>query len=137
MNKHQLTGIYQDYITCLNQQDWQTLGQFVHPKVSHNGNLIGLEGYRQMLEKDFAEIPDLYFNIDILVADPPRVASRLRFNCTPRGRFLDIAVNGLTVSFTENVFYEFVDQKIIRVWSIIDKAAIEAQMLTRHPDMNA
>ncbi|WP_336605525.1 ester cyclase [Chromohalobacter canadensis] len=28
--------------------------------------------------------------------------------------------------FAENVFYEFRDEKIVQVWSVIDKAAIEA-----------
>jgi predicted ester cyclase len=37
-------------------------------------------------------------------------------------------VNGKRVSFTENVFYEFRADKIVQVWSAIDKAAIEAQL---------
>jgi predicted ester cyclase len=32
------------------------------------------------------------------------------------------------VSFVENVFYEFRNGKIAQVWSVIDKAAIEAQL---------
>ena len=32
------------------------------------------------------------------------------------------------IRFTENVFYEFRDDKIAAVWSIIDKAAIEDQL---------
>jgi predicted ester cyclase len=56
------------------------------------------------------------------------VASRLRFDCTPRGKFLGLDVNGRKVSFTENLFYAFRGEKIAQVWSIIDKAAIEAQL---------
>jgi predicted ester cyclase len=37
-------------------------------------------------------------------------------------------VNGRTVSFTENVFYTFSHEKIVSVWSILDKMAIEAQL---------
>jgi predicted ester cyclase len=32
------------------------------------------------------------------------------------------------VSFAENVIYEFRNGKIVEVWSIVDKAAIEAQL---------
>jgi predicted ester cyclase len=32
------------------------------------------------------------------------------------------------VQFAENVFYEFLDGKIESVWSVIDRAAIEAQL---------
>lgn len=131
MTRSQLTRVYREYIVCLNAQDWPTLGHFVHENVSHNGNQLGLRGYRRMLETNFVEIPDLHFDIELLAAEAPYVASRLRFNCTPRKRFLDLDVDGTTVSFAENVFYEFREQKILQVWSIIDKAAIEAQLLAR------
>ena len=63
-----------------------------------------------------------------LPLDPPFVASRLDFNCTPRGEFVGLPVNGKRVSFSENVFYRFRDGKVEEVWSVIDKAAIEAQL---------
>lgn len=120
---------YAAYIACLNRQDWPALGQFVHEDVHYNDQLIGLAGYRQMLEQDFRQIPDLRFTVQLLVADAQRVASRLTFSCTPVGQFMGLAVNGRTVHFTENVFYQFRDGKIEQVWSVIDKAAIEAQLL--------
>ena len=128
MTKGNLSDIYRRYIACLNKQDWPNLGQFVHDDVHRNGMRIGLSGYREMLEGDFRAIPDLYFDIQLLVSDPPFVASRLRFDCTPRGLFFGLHVNGRRVSFTEHVFYEFGDERIRHVWSVIDKAAIEAQL---------
>jgi predicted ester cyclase len=80
-----------------------------------------------MLERDFDEIPDLHFNIEMLVSEPPFVASWLRFDCTPKGLFLSLPVNGKRVSFAENVFYKFRSGKIEQVWSVIDKSAIESQ----------
>jgi predicted ester cyclase len=112
----------------LNGQDWVNLGQFVGDQAKHNGVEIGLAGYRRMLERDFREIPDLRFEIQMLVCEPPIIASRLLFDCTPVGTFLGLPVNGRRVSFTENVFYEFDGGKIQRVWSVIDKGAIEAQL---------
>jgi predicted ester cyclase len=128
MTKTDLSGIYRDYIACLNSRDWPKLEQFVHDAVHYNGRRIGLSGYREMLEKDVSQIPDLHFDIELLMSDPPYVASRLRFDCTPKGTFLGLEVNEKRVSFTENVFYEFRQGKIAQVWSIIDKAAIEAQL---------
>lgn len=128
MDRASLCDIYRGYIACLNAQDWPNLGRFVHEEVHHNGRRLGLPGYREMLERDYVEIPDLHFDIQLLVSDPPHVASRLRFHCTPRGRFLGLQVNGKRVSFTENVFYGFRGEKIEQVWSVIDKAAIEAQL---------
>ena len=128
MLKGDLFDVYRDYIACLNQQDWPKLEQFVHAEVCYNGQRIGVRGYREMLAKDFLEIPDLSFNIQLLIVDPPYLASRLEFDCTPKGKFLGLPVNGTRVSFTENVFYQFQREKIWQVWSIIDKAAIEAQL---------
>lgn len=126
-----LDSIYRDYIGCLNRQDWPELGRFVHDEVCYNGELIRLPGYRRMLEKDFREILDLQFAIDLLICEPPHVAVRLKFDCAPKGIFLGLGINGRRVSFTENVFYKFAGWKIIAVWSVIDKAAIEAQLQGR------
>lgn len=128
MNKADLSDVYRGYIACLNEQDWARLGQFVHEEACHNAKRVGVSGYRAMLERDFDEIPDLRFDIQLLVSDPPFIASRLAFDCTPKGEFLGLPVNGKRVTFTENVFYEFRDGKILNVLSTVDKAAIEAQI---------
>jgi predicted ester cyclase len=128
MTNAELSDLYRGYIACLNNQDWAGLGRFVAEGVSHNGNKIGLSGYRDMLEGDFRAIPDLRFHIRLLVTEPPRVASLLQFDCTPIGILFGLPVNGRRVSFTENVFYEFQAERIANVWSVIDKAAIEAQL---------
>ncbi len=126
--KTALAEIYRSYIACLNRQDWNSLGNFVSDKAIHNGKVLGLSGYHQMLVNDFATIPDLSFNIQILGVDPPYVTSRLWFECAPKGQFMGLAINGHKISFAENVIYKFHDGKIIEVWSVIDKSAIEAQL---------
>ncbi|MDQ2652904.1 MAG: ester cyclase [Chloroflexota bacterium] len=123
-----LAGIYRSYIACLNRHDLAHLDQFVRDDVQYNGKAIGLSGYREMLSDDFRAIPDLQFTIALLVVEDPVVASRLDFDCTPQGMLLGLPVNGRRVAFSENVFYEFRDEKIWRVWSVIDKGAIEAQL---------
>ena len=128
MNKTDLANVYRHYIACLNKQDWPKLGQFVDDEAIHNGRRLGLSGYREMLERDFDEIPDLTFNVQTLLSDPPYIASRIVFDCAPKGQFLGLPVNGKRVSFTENVIYEFRNEKIVQVWSVLDKAAIEAQL---------
>lgn len=93
----------------------------------------GLQSFRSWLagsgRKAFAEAlgPDLRFDAELLVCEPPAMAARLRFACTPRGSFLERPVNGRAVSFAENVFYAFEAGRIKEAWSVIDKAAIEAQ----------
>jgi predicted ester cyclase len=128
MTEIALSNLYRDYIAWLNSQDWPNLQRFVQDDVRHNGRAVGLAGYRAMLERDFQEIPDLHFNIELMMAKPPYVGSRLSFDCTPKGLFLGLPVNGRRVRFAENVFYQYRSDKIEQVWSVIDKAAIEAQL---------
>ncbi len=128
MTPDELGRIYRGYIDCLNRQDWDRLGLFVDGAVEYNGEPVGLSGYRNMLEGDFDAIPDLRFEIELLISEPPRIASRLRFDCTPHGMLFGLPVNGKRIMFAENVFYEFSVTRIRKVWSIIDKAAIAAQL---------
>ncbi|WP_338034677.1 ester cyclase [Jiella avicenniae] len=122
-----LSEHYLAYIACLTRQDWAELERFVDDDVRHNGRHLGLSGYRDMLVKDFHDIPDLRFRVDLLVCEDVRVAARLLFDRRPRETFLGLKVDGRRVSFAESVFYEFEAMRINSVWSILDKSAIEAQ----------
>ncbi|MGN6314757.1 ester cyclase [Trinickia sp.] len=128
MSEPNLSSIYQNYLDCLNRRDWSSLDQFVADDVIHNGRQIGVSGYREMLEEDVRKIPDLRFSIEMLICEPPAIASRLAFDCRPAGRFLGLPINGKRVVFAENVFYAFRNGKIAQVWSVIDKSAIEMQL---------
>lgn len=128
MTPPDLSDLYRAYIACLNARDWGRLDRFVGEDVVHHPAGRGLAAYRAMLERDVAEIPDLRFEIGLLVAEPPHVAARLHFDCTPKGHFLGLPVDGRRVAFTENVFYRFAEGRIAEVWSLVDRAAIERQL---------
>ncbi len=124
----QLVKQYEAYIACLNEHNLDRLDDYVDKNVIYNGAAIGLEGYRQMLVGNYKDIPDLRFNIDLVVEDGDTIASRLKFDCRPVGEFLGLPVNGRRVIFHENVFYRFFDGRIKEVWSIIDVKAIANQI---------
>ena len=128
MSPEALSDLYRGYIDCLNRKDWPSLGDFVHAELEYNGTVTSLAGYREILEGDFRAIPDLRFSIGLLVSQPPTIASRLNFDCTPSGDLFGLPVNGRRVRFDENVFYTFDEGRIRQVWSIIDKAAITEQI---------
>lgn len=86
MDSSSLSNLYRAYIDCLNRQDWEALGQFVDDEVEHNGRPLKLSGYRDMLVRDFEDIPDLRFNIRLLASSPPLLAARLAFKCSPKGK---------------------------------------------------
>lgn len=128
MHTNDLKLCYRKYIDCLNTQDWANLGQFVAKSVRYNNETVGLTGYRDMLIQDFEAIPDLCFNISLLICEPPTIACILNFDCVPIGHLFELPVEGRRVQFAEHVFYTYEDRKIQTVRSIIDKAAIAAQL---------
>jgi predicted ester cyclase len=128
MAESSLREIYLGYIACLNRQDWSTLEHFLVDDLRYNDKRIDISGYRTMLKRHCDEIPDLYFDLHTLIAEPPLVASRLVFNCTPNDTFLGLPVRRRRILFSENAIYRFRDEKIEQIWSVIDKAAIEAQL---------
>ena len=128
MTTTELADLYRAYLACLNARDWDALDRHVHPEVTHNARPLGLAGYRRMLEQDVAAIPDLHFDLRLLICEPPHIAAMLHFDCTPRGELFGMAVNGRRVRFGENVFYEYRDGLILNEHSVIDKAALAAQL---------
>jgi predicted ester cyclase len=67
-----------------------------------------------MLATNYEEIPDLHFNPELLVIQPPFVAAILRFDCHPKARFLGLEINGRHTVFNENVFYRYSEDIIQR-----------------------
>ena len=120
--------LYHGYIACLNARDWERLGEFVAEDAVHNGRVLGVDGYRAMLDQNYRDIPDLYFDAELVVAEEKHIAARLRFDCTPIGEFLGLPINGARVVFYEHAFYSLRGGKIAEVYSVIDKVAIEAQL---------
>lgn len=88
MTGDEIADCYRGYIACLNGRRWAELERFVDDEVHYNGQFVGLAGYRQMLDGDVRAIPNLQFNIGLLIVEPPHVAAQLRFDCTPTGDYL-------------------------------------------------
>lgn len=118
---------YKRYLACLNARALEMLGEFVADDVIRNGRRLRLDGYRDMLEANYRAIPDLQFRAEWIVAEETRLACRLGFDCSPIGEFLGVKVDGRRIVFHEHALYTLRGGKIAEVWSIIDKAEIEAQ----------
>lgn len=120
--------MYRQYIDCLNNRSLDGLTAFVAGSLTYNDSAITLEDYQGLLRQNFHDIPDLCFNISLLVANNGHIAARLKFDCTPTGEFMGIAVKGKRVVFHENVFYHLKEGLIDAVWSVIDLESIRKQL---------
>ncbi|RXF74953.1 ester cyclase [Hansschlegelia zhihuaiae] len=128
MTGSELEERYRRYIARLNDRRVHELEDFVHDEVVYNGERLTRAGYQDLIAEAVAAIPDLWFDIRLLVASGDRVACRLLFECTPQRTFLGLEPSGKRVSFCEHVFYEFRDGRIAEVWSLIDRSALAAQL---------
>jgi predicted ester cyclase len=123
-----LEDIYRDYIAVLNDRRLEDLEQFVHDRLTYNDEPWTRERYRSLLAGDVERIPDLRYDIQLLVVGSEHVACRLWFDCRPQRDLLSIDPRGRHVSFAEHVFYRFREGRIEHVWSLIDTDAIRRQL---------
>ena len=121
---------YRRYISYLNDRRVDELGEFVHEALTYNGEAMTRLDYQNLIARDIAAIPDLHFDVQLLVVDGDKIACRLSFECTPQREFLGFQPNGKSISFAEHVFYRLRDGKIDEVWSLLDRPAIAAQLAT-------
>lgn len=129
MTDAELETHYRQYIRCLNERRLDELGHFVHDELRYNGVPETRTGYRDRLVQDIAAIPDLVFELQVVVAHDQQVGCRIFFRCTPEREWQGWQPNGQTISFAEHVFYRFRDGKIEEVWSLLDRDAIAAQLI--------
>lgn len=133
MSGADLAEHYRAYLTALNERRFGDLVRFVHDDLTYNGEPMTRQQYADMIAGDAAAIPDLFFDARIIVADGTRVACRILFECTPQATFLGFTPDGRRLTFAEHVFYEFRDGRIAAVTSMIDRAAIAAQLAEAPP----
>ncbi|MFD9701673.1 ester cyclase [Lentzea sp. NPDC059081] len=127
MGDDSIEARYRGYLDCLNERRFDDLGRFVHDPVVHNDRRLGLAEFQDLLRQDAAEIPDLRYEIGLLVIAGDDVACRIEFDCTPRS-FRGMPPAEEKISFAEHVFYCYREGRIERVWSLVDLDAIRAQL---------
>ncbi|MFI1390328.1 ester cyclase [Streptomyces griseoaurantiacus] len=126
--EHDLESHYRAYLRALNERRLDDLVHFVRDTLTYNGEPMERRRYRDMIATDIAAVPDLRFDVGLLVVSADQVACRLVFDCTPRHEFLGFVPDGGRVSFAEHVFYTFEDGRIATVWSLIDRDALARRL---------
>jgi predicted ester cyclase len=123
-----LAARYRTYLDTLNERRLDDLVHHVADELTYNGEPMTRRQYQDLIAADLAAVPDLVYEAHLVVADGEHVACRLVFACTPQREFLGFTPNGRRLVFAEHVFYRFHEGRIAEVWSLIDRAAIAAQV---------
>ncbi|WNV84422.1 ester cyclase [Umezawaea sp. Da 62-37] len=119
---------YRAYLAVLNERRLDDLVHHLHDELTYNGEPLTRRQYQDQRAADIAAIPDLVFDAHVVVAAGDHVACRLVFDCTPVGEFLGFPPTGGRFVFAEHVFYRYEGGRIAAVTSLIDRAAIAAQL---------
>ena len=106
---------YLAYLDALNERRFDDLVDFVADDLTYNDRPMTRRDYQQARAGEAVAIPDLRFEIGLLVVEGNRVACRLDFDCTPVGPFLGFEPPGHSVRFSEHVFYRFEEDRIVEV----------------------
>lgn len=123
-----LERIYRGYLDALNERRFDDLDRFVHDELTYNEAQLTRSEYAAMRAEDVRAIPDLKYDVRLLVVSGDLVACRLWFDCTPQRTFLGVEPNGGRVAFAEHVFYRFRDERIEQVWSLLDTDTIRRRL---------
>jgi predicted ester cyclase len=123
-----LEARYRAYLDALNDRRFSDLDEFVQDELIYNDKLLTRQEYADMIAADTRAVPDLHFDVRLLLTSEDVVACRLWFDCTPTGPFFGLAPTGRRVSFGEHVFYRFRAGRIAQVWSLIDRDAVATQL---------
>ena len=123
-----LEATYLAYLDALNDRRFDDLVDYVGDELTYNDETLTRRQYAGMIAEDARAAPDLRFDPHLLVVADDTVACRLWFTCTPTSTFFGCVPTGRPISFSEHVFYRFAGGRIAHVWSLIDRAAIAAQL---------
>jgi predicted ester cyclase len=123
-----LEARYLAYLDALNDRRFGDLAEFVHDELTYNDDVLTRQQYADMIAADTMAVPDLRFDVRLLLTSDDVVACRLWFDCTPTGTFFGRAPTGRRIAFCEHVFYRFRAGRIAQVWSLIDRDAVATQL---------
>jgi predicted ester cyclase len=91
--------------------------------VDHNpmpGQSPGPAGFREWMRAARAAFPDLTATVQDVVANPDRLAARVRYRGTHGGTFLGMAPTGREVDFEAFHFARFRNGRIVEWWGTAD-----------------
>jgi steroid delta-isomerase-like uncharacterized protein len=92
------------------------------------GEFKGPEGFKQFIIMTRNAIPDIHMTIDDMVAEGDKVAARVSWRGTFKGKFGDIEPTGKQISMTAACFYRMEGGKEVEVCEYADMLSLFRQL---------
>lgn len=124
-NKQLVRRLYED---CFNTGNLDLLPELLAADFLGSRGERGPAEFAQTVKGLRAGFPDVYFEIEDLIAEDDRVAARWLFRATHLGSFAGVAATGRRVTQTANVIYEVREGKLSRAWLQADRLGLLQQI---------
>lgn len=112
-NKATLRRVFEE---VWNKGNLELIPELVAPDYVHRATQAefkGHEGYKQMVTMVRNAFPDLHYTVEDVVGEGDKLAARLSWTGTFKGKFQDIEPTGKQVNMTQALFNRYVDGKCV------------------------
>ena len=128
-NKATLRRIVEE---VFNKGDMSVVPELISPEYSYH-NPMGMEfkgpdGFVQFVQMERNVFPDIHVTIDDMIGEGDKLAARLSFTGTFKGKFGDFEPTGNKVSHTAAYFYRYADGKEVEALPFTDMLPMYQQM---------
>jgi steroid delta-isomerase-like uncharacterized protein len=115
---------------AMNAQDWGSFAELLGPDYVNYAfpDARGPEGMRQVMSQFFAAFPDMHVDVEDVVAEGERAASRGVMHGTHRGDFMGIPATGKPVRIGYMDIWRFEDGKAVENWVQMDMLGMMQQL---------
>lgn len=130
MSTEENKALVRRYIETWNSGDLQGMAQFWSPDMIHHTR-TGSHGFNEVVSivSNFMQaFPNLRFEIEDLVADGDRVASRMTAYATHTGEYMGMPATGRSVSCTVFGVARVTNGKLVEHWGVTDELHLMQQV---------
>ena len=116
----------------LHKKNLGIMDELISPNFVNHSAPAGIpptrDGYRQYVEMLLASFPDIYLDIEDLIAEGDKVVVRYTVRGTHQGSFMGLPPSGKQFSFTGIGIQRIVDGKFVDRWEQADTLSLLQQL---------
>jgi steroid delta-isomerase-like uncharacterized protein len=127
---HESGRLVEQIFAAMNAQDWGRFGALLSPAYVNHAfpDARGPEGMRQVMSQFFTAFPDMRVEVEEVVAQGKRAASRGVMRGAHRGEFMGIPATGKPVQIDYMDIWRFEDGKAVENWVQMDMLGMMQQL---------
>lgn len=125
------TQLVRDYLQAFNDQDWETLEEYLAPDAVEHGVSEELHGPGEIvdfLQSHLRTFPDYAGSTEAIHADGDSVVVRYTASGTHSDSYRDVSPTGHTVEWTGIAIYRVEEDQIAEVWLEEDRLGLLEQL---------